>query len=122
VRGVLSLETSRSTSLTLDPHREFGNDTDSIDEKNWLYFKKEVHHDLEKLGLPYALYFTGPFADSIVQVLGPKDGKIVLVGKSEAPSSFTKISDAADFIAYTLTRKRGAENELATTWADNGYP
>jgi len=82
---------------------EYGNDTDTFDESSWLFFKKQVHTELEKLQLPYALYFTGPFADWAPGVLGAKDGKITLVGKSEAPVSFTKIGDAADFIAYTLT-------------------
>jgi hypothetical protein len=82
---------------------EYGNDTDIIDESSWLFFKKQVHTGLEKLQLPYALYFTGPFSDWAPGVLGAKDGKITLVGKSEEPVSFTKIGDAADFIGYTLT-------------------
>jgi hypothetical protein len=84
-----------------------------------LSFKKQVHIELERLQLPYALYFNGPFADWAVGLLGPKDGKITLVGKGETPTSFTKIGDSAEFIAYTLTRERavGGCCTVMITWS-----
>ncbi len=82
---------------------EFGVDTANQSPDSPLYVKTLLHAELESLSLPYVLYNTGAFADWVPAILGPKDGKIVVVGTGETETSFTGIGDISRFVVHTLT-------------------
>ncbi|KAF7366618.1 NmrA domain-containing protein [Mycena sanguinolenta] len=66
--------------------------------------KDRIAKYLQSVGLPSMRVFTGPFTEGIPRLLGyAGHGKIVVVGKGEAPVSFTAVPDIAGFVAYVLT-------------------
>ncbi|EPQ50339.1 NAD P-binding protein [Gloeophyllum trabeum ATCC 11539] len=72
-----------------------------------LAYKNTLHRKLEELKLPYALFYTGPFADFIFNPTFGWDrpnGKITIAGEGKTPVSWTTRRDIARFIAYVTTR------------------
>ncbi|KAF8147771.1 hypothetical protein K438DRAFT_1625957, partial [Mycena galopus ATCC 62051] len=67
-------------------------------------------------GIPYARFFTGMITEFVPFLIGfkPEHGKITLVGKGDAPVSFTSIADIAGFVAYVLTALPPSELENRT--------
>ncbi|KAJ9112874.1 hypothetical protein QFC19_000429 [Naganishia cerealis] len=83
---------------------EYGNDTTQVNEDSPLFPKRRVQLLLQDKGIPYTLFFTGPFADWVGHFTGPDDkGTITIVGSGNERVSFTAIADAARFIAHALT-------------------
>jgi len=85
---------------------EFGNPTDGVTE-GFLSVKNQLHRRLEKLGLPYALFYTGAFADWIFNPFWGWDlpnGKVHVLGEGNGPISFTHRRDIGRFVAYVLTQ------------------
>ncbi|KAI0269429.1 NAD-P-binding protein [Gloeopeniophorella convolvens] len=68
--------------------------------------KAAIHTYLKALGLPYALFFTGPLSDYIftphmwLDVVG---GKVTVGGDGNARVPFTSRPDTARYISYVLT-------------------
>ncbi|KAJ7144909.1 hypothetical protein C8R43DRAFT_1198206 [Mycena crocata] len=65
--------------------------------------KNKIAEYLKSVGIPSVRIFTGPFVEFVPWLLALSDGKIKLVGKGEAPVSFTSIADIAGFVAHVLT-------------------
>ncbi|KAJ7601541.1 hypothetical protein DFH06DRAFT_1489524 [Mycena polygramma] len=66
--------------------------------------KHKAAEYLKFLNIPSTRIFPGLFIEYIPWVLGyADDGKVRIVGKGEAPASFTSIDDIAGFVAYILT-------------------
>ncbi|KAJ7660916.1 hypothetical protein DFH06DRAFT_1089329 [Mycena polygramma] len=65
--------------------------------------KHKAAEYLKFLNIPSTRIFPGLFIEYIPWVLGyADDGKVRIVGKGEAPASFTSIDDIAGFVAYIL--------------------
>ncbi|KAJ7207767.1 hypothetical protein B0H12DRAFT_432695 [Mycena haematopus] len=72
--------------------------------------KNRIAKYLQSVGLPSMRVFTGPFTEGIPWLLGYSEhDKIVVVGKGEAPVSFTSVPDIAGFVAYVLTSLPSSE-------------
>ncbi|KAJ7144904.1 hypothetical protein C8R43DRAFT_559122 [Mycena crocata] len=70
--------------------------------------KNKIAEYLKSVGIPSLRIFNGLFTE-FVPWLVLVDGKIKLVGKGEAPVSFTSIADIAGFVAHVLTTLPPAE-------------
>ncbi|KAJ6481675.1 hypothetical protein C8R45DRAFT_1150579 [Mycena sanguinolenta] len=65
---------------------------------------RRTFQNIYNLSTPSFTVQTGPFTEGIPRLLGyAEHGKIVVVGKGEAPVSFTAVPDIAGFVAYVLT-------------------
>ncbi|KAJ6454877.1 hypothetical protein C8R47DRAFT_1060914 [Mycena vitilis] len=74
--------------------------------------KAEVAEYLKSQHIPSARVFTGLFIDSIAWLVGYSDhGKIRIVGKGDAPVSYTSVADLTGFTAHILTTLPPAELE-----------
>ncbi|KAJ6574599.1 hypothetical protein B0H19DRAFT_1218391 [Mycena capillaripes] len=66
--------------------------------------KQDIIEYLKSVKIPSLRIFTGLFTELIPWLVGhPEHGKVRIVGKGEAPVSFTSIADVAGFVAYILT-------------------
>ncbi|KAF7335759.1 NmrA domain-containing protein [Mycena venus] len=66
--------------------------------------KNQIAEYLKSVNLPSMRIFTGLFIEVIPWLVGYSDhGKVRIVGKGEAPASFTSVTDIAGFVAYVLT-------------------
>ncbi|KAJ7628208.1 hypothetical protein DFH06DRAFT_1442109 [Mycena polygramma] len=67
--------------------------------------KNEIAVYLKSLDIPTARIYNGMFIEFIPWLTGyhGEGGKFAIVGKGEAPVSFTAISDVAGFVAHILT-------------------
>ncbi|KAJ7144903.1 hypothetical protein C8R43DRAFT_1198192 [Mycena crocata] len=65
--------------------------------------KKKTAEYLKSVGIPSVRIFTGPFIEIVPWLVALSDGKMKLVGKGEAPVSFTSVADIAGFVAHILT-------------------
>ncbi|KAJ7806864.1 hypothetical protein B0H14DRAFT_3091354 [Mycena olivaceomarginata] len=66
--------------------------------------KNRIAEYARSVGVPSLRVFTGPFTEGIPWLLVlAEHGKIIAVGKGEAPVSFTAVPDIAGFVAYVLT-------------------
>lgn len=67
--------------------------------------KKDVHDALQKLELPYTVFYTGFFAETFHGFLGfdYAAGKIRIVGSGDVAFSATSRYDIARFVAHALT-------------------
>ncbi|KAI0321743.1 NAD-P-binding protein [Amylostereum chailletii] len=102
---------AKAAGVQLFAPSEFGNPTVGITE-GILAGKAAFHARLQELGLPYALFFTGPFSDFIwapfigLDVAG---GKVWVGADGNAPVSFTSRKDIGRYVAYVLTKLPAAE-------------
>ncbi|KAA1474800.1 NAD-P-binding protein [Dentipellis sp. KUC8613] len=74
--------------------------------------KDKARDQLQKLGLPYALFFTGPFPDMAFSSwtgIDPVGGKATVGGDGSQLVSFTARPDVARYVAYVLTEKPAKE-------------
>lgn len=112
-------DAAKSAGVKLFVPTEFGNPTDdpsTISEKSPLAVKVATHKKLRELGLPYALFFTGPFTDfCFVPFLGVdlENGKASVGGDGNTPISWTARPDIARFLAYVLTELPPSKLEWA---------
>ncbi|GMF82134.1 unnamed protein product [Phytophthora fragariaefolia] len=67
--------------------------------------KKEVQDLLTQHGLPFAVFYTGLFAEFLPHFLGYHydDGYMNVVGKGETPFSITSRTDVGRFVAHVLS-------------------
>ncbi|KAJ7779367.1 hypothetical protein DFH07DRAFT_901286 [Mycena maculata] len=66
--------------------------------------KCEVAEYLKSHNIPSARVFTGVFIESLPWLVGYSEhGKIRIVGKGEAPVSYTSVHDIAGFVAHVVT-------------------
>jgi len=68
--------------------------------------KANVQSQLKALGIPYAVFYTGPFADYIWSSfldLDVMSGKVSVGGDGNGQISFTSRTDIARYVSYVLT-------------------
>jgi uncharacterized protein YbjT (DUF2867 family) len=84
---------------------EFGGVTEGETE-GWFGAKGNIHGQLKSLGVPYALFYTGPFADytwSPFFNLDVTSGKVSIGGDGNKQITFTSRPDIARYVSYVLT-------------------
>ncbi|KAI9448452.1 NAD-binding protein [Lactarius indigo] len=85
---------------------EFGNVSEG--ETEGMFGQKAgILTEMKALGIPYAIFYTGPFADFIFSPfldLDVKSGKVTIGGDGNKQISFTSRADIARYVAYVLTR------------------
>ncbi|KAJ6595894.1 hypothetical protein DFH09DRAFT_1072804 [Mycena vulgaris] len=91
------VEAAKLAAVKLFVPSEYGNTTEA---------------DLKAAGIPSARFYTGLFPEGITWTTGyAKDGIFRIVGKGEAPVSFTSVPDIAGFVAHVLTALPRSELE-----------
>ncbi|KAJ7144906.1 hypothetical protein C8R43DRAFT_890976 [Mycena crocata] len=110
------VDAAKVANVKLFVPSEFGAPTDGPTEGNNkiegpLGAKNKIAEYLKGVGIPSARFFTGLFIEYVPWLVEFSDGKIKLVGKGEAPVSFTSIADIAGFVAHVLTTLPPAELE-----------
>ncbi|KZT19870.1 NAD-binding protein [Neolentinus lepideus HHB14362 ss-1] len=99
-------DAAKQAGVSLFVPSEFGNSTDGVTE-GILGIKNQLNRHLEKIRLPYALFYTGLFTDFIFSPFFGWDlpnGKVHIRGEGNAPISFTHRRDVGRFVAYVLTQ------------------
>ncbi|KAH9052641.1 NAD-P-binding protein [Lactarius vividus] len=84
---------------------EFGGPTEGETE-GYLGDKGQIHEQLKAIGIPYALFYTGGFADYIwvpFLDLDVTSGKVSVGGDGSKQIPFTSRPDIARYISYVLT-------------------
>ncbi|KAJ6506887.1 hypothetical protein C8R45DRAFT_923045 [Mycena sanguinolenta] len=61
--------------------------------------------------IPNARIYTGCFMEFLPFIASYADGKITIIGKGDAPISYTSLTDTAGFVAYVLTTVPSAQLE-----------
>ncbi|KAF9649992.1 NAD(P)-binding protein [Thelephora ganbajun] len=68
--------------------------------------KAQIRNYLQEIGLPYAILYTGPFADMLFSPFFGFDfanGKVTVPGLGDAPISFTGRPDVVRYIGFVFT-------------------
>ncbi|KAH8999533.1 NAD-P-binding protein [Lactarius akahatsu] len=84
---------------------EFGRPTQG-EAEGYLADKGQIQEQLKAIGLPYALFYTGGFADYLFVPfldLDVTSGKVSIGGDGSKPIPFTSRLDIARYISYVLT-------------------
>ncbi|EPQ56005.1 NAD P-binding protein [Gloeophyllum trabeum ATCC 11539] len=98
-------EAAKQAGVKLFVPSEFSIPTEGLAFGPW-GVRGALHRKLQEIRLPYALFYTGPFADfESAPFLGwdLANGKVNILGEGNAPISFTARRDIARFVAYVLT-------------------
>ncbi|KAJ6570253.1 hypothetical protein DFH09DRAFT_1261262 [Mycena vulgaris] len=105
------VEGAKLAGVQLFAPAEYGNTTEGYTE-GVLGDKNRIAEDLKAAGIPSARFYTGLFIEIVPWLLGyAEHGQVRIVGKGEAPVSFTSISDIAGFVAHVLTALPRSELE-----------
>ncbi|KAF7328891.1 NmrA domain-containing protein [Mycena venus] len=105
------VDAAKSAGVKLFAPSEFGMSTEG-DVNNP---KNKIIEYIKNVGIPYARFFNGMITEFLPMLIGIKEhGKIILVGKGDAPVSFTSMSDITGFVAYVLTTLPPRELENRT--------
>ncbi|KAF8485206.1 NAD-binding protein [Russula ochroleuca] len=82
---------------------EFGGVTVGETE-GWFGAKGNIHGQLKALGMPYALFYTGAFADYFwTSYVDIASGKVTIGGDGNKQVKFTSRYDIARYVSYVLT-------------------
>ncbi|KAI9466594.1 NAD-P-binding protein [Lactarius psammicola] len=98
-------EAAKEVGVKLFIPSEFGEPTEGETE-GYLGAKAKIHKQLKAIGIPYALFYTGGFADYLwVPHLGldVTSGKVSVGGDGSNPIPFTSRPDIARYLSYVLT-------------------
>ncbi|KAK7028328.1 NmrA domain-containing protein [Favolaschia claudopus] len=105
------VDAAKSAGVRLFVPSEFGMSTEG-DVNNP---KNKIIAYTESVGVPYARFFNGMITEFLPMLIGVKEhGKVRIVGKGDAPVSFTSIVDVTGFVAYVLTSLAPSELENRT--------
>jgi len=105
------VDAAKLAAIQLFVPSEYGFPTDGQTE-GALGAKNEIAAYLKSVNIPSTRIYTGAFIEFIPWITGSGDhGKIRIIGKGEAPVSFTSIADIAGFVAYVLTTLPPSELE-----------
>ncbi|KAJ7815349.1 hypothetical protein B0H13DRAFT_1740292 [Mycena leptocephala] len=105
------VDAAKLAGIKLFVPSEYGLPSDGYTE-GVLGAKNQIAAYLKSLKIPSARIYTGPFIEFIPWLVGYGDhGKIRIVGKGEAPVSFTAVADIAGFLAHVLTNLPPTELE-----------
>ncbi|KAH9989373.1 NAD-P-binding protein [Russula compacta] len=102
---------------------EFGNTSEG--ETEGIFGQKaNIQDQLKALDIPYAFFYTGPFADYVWASflnLDVKGGKVTVGGDGNKTISFTSRPDIARYVSYVLTRlpAEQVKNRSFTIAGDN---
>ncbi|EIM81244.1 NAD-P-binding protein [Stereum hirsutum FP-91666 SS1] len=94
-------EAAKEAGVRLFVPSEYGRPSDSEKDP-----KAQFHGKLKALGLPYTLFFNGPFPDFVFSPflgLDIKNGSVKISGDGNVPISFTAREDIARYMAHVLT-------------------
>jgi uncharacterized protein YbjT (DUF2867 family) len=102
---------------------EFGGITEGETE-GFFAVKANVQGQLKALGIPYVLFYTGPFADFVWNSflnLDVRSGKVSVGGDGNKQITFTSRHDIARYVSYVLTRlpHEQLENRAFSIAGDN---
>jgi len=98
-------EAAKEAGVKLFIPSEFGGPTEGVTE-GLFGAKARVQDQLKSVGIPYALFYTGPHVDSL---WGPfvdldlRSGKVSVGGDGNKQISFTSRPDIARYLSYVLT-------------------
>ncbi|KAH9041815.1 NAD-P-binding protein [Lactarius hengduanensis] len=99
-------EAAKEVGVKLFIPSEFGGPT--VGPKGGsLSMKASIQEQLKAIGIPYALFWTGPFADFIWVATSGLDvlsGKVFVGGDGSNPIPFTSRPDIARYLSYVLTQ------------------
>ncbi|KAF8270999.1 NAD-binding protein [Lactarius quietus] len=98
-------EVAKEAGVKLFVPSEFGGPTEGATE-GLFGAKAKIQEQLKAIGIPYALFYSGPFADFIwAPYLGLDiaNGKVSVGGDGSKQISFTSRTDIARFVSYVLT-------------------
>ncbi|KAF8214299.1 hypothetical protein K438DRAFT_2149565 [Mycena galopus ATCC 62051] len=74
--------------------------------------KNEIAAHLKSLGIPFTRIYTGCFMEFLPFIASYADGKITIIGKGDAPISYTSLTDdISGFVPYVLTTVTSAQLE-----------
>ncbi|KAJ7178003.1 hypothetical protein C8R46DRAFT_1075566 [Mycena filopes] len=105
------VDAAKLASVKLFVPSEYGTPTDGYTE-GFLASKNQIVEHLKTVGIPSLRVYTGPFFDAITWLVDYDDHKTFkIIGKGEAPVSFTAIDDVVGFLAYVLTTLPPSELE-----------
>jgi len=96
---------AKTAGVKLFVPSEFGNPTEGR-EDSWFAQKNAQRLKLKEIGMPYALFYNGPFPDFVINPhmgFDLANGKAVISGEGTSPISFTSRRDVARFLAHVLT-------------------
>ncbi|KAJ7480043.1 hypothetical protein B0H11DRAFT_2157982 [Mycena galericulata] len=103
------MEASKRAAVKLFAPSEYGMPTEGHKEGLW-GDKNRFAESLKAARIPSVRFYVGLFTEFIPFLTGYSDhGKIRIVGKGEAPVSFTSIEDVAGFVAHVLTTLPASE-------------
>ncbi|KAI0250538.1 NAD-P-binding protein [Lactifluus subvellereus] len=97
-------EAAKEAGVKLFVPSEFG--VSSEGSPTFFGAKTSVRSQLRALGLPYALFYTGPYADWVWQSaldLDTTSGRVSVGGDGDKYISFTSRPDIARYVSYVLT-------------------
>lgn len=98
-------EAAKEAGVKLFVPSEFGGPTEGATE-GLFGAKANIQERLKAIGIPYALFYTGPFADFIWDPyvgLDIANGKVSLGGDGSKRILFTSRTDIARYLSYVLT-------------------
>ncbi|KAI9448450.1 NAD-P-binding protein [Lactarius indigo] len=98
-------EAAKEVGVKLFVPSEFGTPTEGATE-GFYGAKANIQEQLKVIGIPYALFYTGGFADSFwVPAVGldVTSGKVSVGGDGSNPMPYTSRSDIARYLSYVLT-------------------
>jgi len=94
---------SKAANVKLFVPSEYGVNTLNAPSNSPVHGKAVLQALLKEIQLPYALVFTGGFADWTKNILAPKDNKVTITGDGKAPISFTGLQDVARWVSHVTT-------------------
>ncbi|TFY63178.1 hypothetical protein EVG20_g6419 [Dentipellis fragilis] len=97
---------AKEAGVSLFVPSEFGTQTHNLEDGPMLP-KREAQEELQRLGLPYALFYAGSFTDTNFSEswtgLDPRSAHVLVGGDGDAPISWTSRQDIARYLAHVLT-------------------
>ncbi|KAN0140140.1 NAD-P-binding protein [Lactarius tabidus] len=98
-------EAAKEAGVKLFVPSEFGGPTEGATE-GLFGSKANIQERLKEIGIPYALFYTGPFADFLwvpYLDLDIANGKVSVGGDGSKRIPFTSRTDIARYVSYVLT-------------------
>ncbi|KAJ7741373.1 hypothetical protein B0H16DRAFT_1862411 [Mycena metata] len=109
-----AIDAAKAAAVKLYVPSEFGCPSEGHTEGS-LGAKNKNAEYAKSVGLPSVRIYTGLFTDYIPLLTGYNtNGKIRVIGKGEAPVSFTALSDITGFVVHALTTLPASELENRT--------
>ncbi|KAI0258375.1 NAD-binding protein [Gloeopeniophorella convolvens] len=98
-------EAAKEAGVKLFVPSEFGGVTEGATE-GLFTAKANIQTQLKAIGIPYTLFYTGPFSDFVFNShlwLDLSSGKVTIGGDGNTKISFTSRTDIARYLAFVLT-------------------